>query len=440
VSKQVAQACNLPASIYVIVQELTQTCAAEAWLRTSVRLHGQGRQAASLRYSRLQTCATAHVVANEPRPPNLFAMQARAAIADGVGHFTIETVEVGEPLHDEVLVELKASGICHTDHASLNWKRPLVMGHEGAGVVRAIGPAVRRVKPGGRVVLNWAVPCGSCFQCQRGNAVLCERSKPAHVMEPSAAHAHPRGTLWRGMPVDRSFNIGTLSTLTLVREAAVEVLPEGVPFKSACIVGCGVMTGFGSAVNVAKVAPGSAVAVLGCGGVVLNIIQGARLNRADKIIAIDLRTSGLEKAKQFGATDLVQFDPEDKEFEQVAAEVRALTNGRGADYAFEATAVPALAFGPLRLVRDGGMALQVSVINDPVSVPMPWFMWNKTYVTPLYGGCVPSRDFPVIFEHYRRGNLKLDELVTRTYQLEELPEAMDDMLAGRNAKGVVVFS
>ena len=366
-------------------------------------------------------------------------MKAQAALANGTGQFTLETVDVAQPIADEVLVRIKAAGICHTDHASLNWKRPLVMGHEGAGVVQAVGPQVTHVRPGDSIVLNWAVPCGNCFQCRRGEPVLCEQSKPAHVMERSSAHAHPEGTTWRGKPVDRSFNIGTLSTFTLVRATAVTPLPAKVPFTSACIVGCGVMTGFGSAVNVAKVAAGSSVAVLGCGGVGLNVIQGARLSGADRIIAIDLRQSSLEQARRFGATDTVLTEPADTEFEKLRQAIKNLTGGRGADYAFEATSVPALAFSVLRLVRDGGMALQISGINDPVTVPMPWFMWNKTYLTPLYGGCVPARDFPRLFEHYRGGELKLDELVTRTYRLEQLGDALTDMLSGRNAKGVIVF-
>ena len=366
-------------------------------------------------------------------------MQSQAALADGAGKFSLETIEVAEPQGDEVLVEIKAAGICHTDYASLNWKRPLVMGHEGAGVVRAIGPDVTHVRPGARVMLNWAVPCGSCYQCRRGASVLCEHSRPAYVMERSSAHARPEGTLWRGQAVDRSFNIGTLSELTLVRAAAVTPLPDGVPFASACIVGCGVMTGFGSAVNVAQIAAGSTVAVLGCGGVGLNVIQGARLSGAARIIAIDLRDASLVQARRFGATHTLAAEPNDPQFDRLAEAVRQLTDGRGAEYAFEATAVPALAFAPLRLVRNGGMALQVSGSNEPATVPMPWFMWNKTYLTPLYGGCVPSRDFPRIFEHYRRGELMLDELVTRTYRLEELGRAMEDMLSGRNAKGAIVF-
>ena len=366
-------------------------------------------------------------------------MKARAAIADGHGHFSLDFIEVSAPRAGEVLVEMKAAGICHTDHASLSWNRPLIMGHEGAGVVRAIGTGVNHVWPGNPVLLNWAIPCGECFQCRRGDMVLCEESKPAYVMQPSAGHAHPQGTKWKGKPIDRSFNIGTLSTLTLVRAAAVTRLPDNVPFPSACIVGCGVMTGFGSAVNIAKVVAGSSVAVLGCGGVGLNVIQGARIAGAEKIIAIDSREPSLKQAQRFGATHTITADPTDAEFQKLAAAVRKLTNARGADYAFEATSTPACAFSPLRLVRNGGMALQVSGINDPVTVPMPWFMWNKTYITPLYGGCVPGRDFPKIFDHYKRGELKLDELVTRTYTLDQLPTAMDDMLTGRNAKGVIVF-
>jgi S-(hydroxymethyl)glutathione dehydrogenase/alcohol dehydrogenase len=366
-------------------------------------------------------------------------MNCVAAIADGYGSFSIEEIEVGAPREGEVVVQMKAAGICHTDHASLSWKRPLVMGHEGAGIVSAVGEGVTHVQVGDRVVLNWAIPCGRCFQCERGNEVLCETSKPAHVMKPSAGHAHRDGTRWHGDPVDRSFNLGTLCGYALVRKEAVTPIPESVPFTSACIVGCGVMTGFGSAVNVAQVQRGESVVVIGCGGVGLNVIQGARIAGAGRIIAVDANADALSRARELGATHVLAASHEDRELRIIAGKVRALTEGRGADYAFEATSVPALAFTPLRMIRDGGLALQVSGINDPVMVPMPWFMWNKRYVTPLYGGCVPSRDFPRIFSHYERGELRLDELVTRSYRLDQLGKALDDMLSGRNAKGVIVF-
>lgn len=363
----------------------------------------------------------------------------RGAIADGAGAFSIEDIAVGMPASDEVLVEIRAASICHTDHASLSWGRPLVMGHEGAGVVRAIGDAVSHVAVGDRVVLNWCIPCGECFQCRRGDTVLCETSRPAHVMERSRGHAHAEGTTWQGRPIDRSFNIGTLSGLTLVRKEAVTHVPAAVPLAVAAMMGCGVMTGVGSVLNIAQVQPGDRVAVLGCGGVGLNIVQAARLAGATTIIAIDTNPAALERARRFGATAVVQAAPGDVEMPRVVDAVRALTDGRGADHAFEATSVPALAFAPLLLVRDGGLALQVSGINDPVTVPMPWFMWNKRYVTPLYGGCQPARDFPRLFDHYLAGGLQLDELVTRTYRLDQLGEAIDDMLTGRNAKGVVLF-
>ncbi len=366
-------------------------------------------------------------------------MQCRAAVTDGKGKLTIETIEVNDPIGDEVLVEIKAAGICHTDHASLSWKRPLVMGHEGAGIIKAVGPDVQHVEPGERVLLNWAIPCHACSQCAQGNYVLCEKSKPGHVMERTEAHAHPEGSTWNGKPIDRSFNIGTLSKFTLVRAAAVTPFPDTVPFASACIVGCGVMTGFGSAVNAAKVKEGSTVAVLGCGGIGLNIIQGARIQKAARIIAIDQRKNALENAKLYGATHTIIAPKDDPQFEKLAKLVRDLNEGQEADYAFESTAVPSLAFAPLKLIRNGGMALQVSGINDAVSVPMPWFMWNKTYLTPLYGNCNPLRDFPRIFAQYETDNLILDELVTKTYELDQLPTAIDDMMNGRNAKGVILF-
>ncbi len=362
----------------------------------------------------------------------------RAAIADGNGGFSVSEISVGDPGPGEVLVEIKAAGICHTDHASLSWKRPLVMGHEGAGIVRSVGPDVGSVASGDRVVLNWAIPCGHCISCRRGDEVLCETSRPAHVMERSAGHARPEGTLWRGVPIDRSFNLGTLCGWALVRQEAVTRLPDGVPWASACIVGCGVMTGFGSAVNIARVQPGDLVVVIGCGGVGLNVIQGARICGAGRIVAVDTVPAALERAREFGATDVVLARRDDGNLDAASAEVRRLLGGRGADHAFEATAIPALAFAPLGMIRDGGMALQVSGINDAVSVEMPRFMWNKTYVTPLYGGCRPSRDFPRIFAHYLAGELRLDELVSRTYALDELGAAFGDMLAGRIAKGVVI--
>ena len=217
------------------------------------------------------------------------------------------------------------------------------------------GAACRTCDPAIAVVLNWCIPCGECFQCRRGETVLCETSRPAHVMERSRGHAHAEGTRWRGQPIDRSFNIGTLSGLTLVRKEAVTRMPDGVPFPVAAITGCGVMTGVGSALNVAQVQPGESVAVLGCGGVGLNVIQGARLAGASTIIAIDTNPVALARARQFGATHVVgRARRKTARLRTCVAAVRALTGRPWRRLRVRGHQRAWLAFVPLLLVRDGG--------------------------------------------------------------------------------------
>jgi S-(hydroxymethyl)glutathione dehydrogenase/alcohol dehydrogenase len=360
-----------------------------------------------------------------------------AVISDGSGSFAVREIDVSEPRPGEVLVELKASGVCHTDHDLIKAPFPLVLGHEGAGVVAAVGAGVRQVAPGDRVVLSWSIPCGSCFQCVEGNQHLCERHSPLTAR--LGGHAHLEGTTSGGRSVVRAFNLGTMSTHTLVREEAVVPIGVDISFAAASIVGCGVMTGFGSAVNAAAVRPGSSVAVLGCGGVGLNVVQGARVCGAKTIIAVDVRPARLDMAKRFGATHGIVAEPSDRELAAVAAEVRSLTAGRGADYAFECTAVPELGAAPLAMIRHGGTAVQVSGIEQPITVDMQLFEWDKTYINPLYGQCRPARDFPRIFDLYAAGTVLLDELVTATYPIDDVSRAFDDLLEGRNAKGVLVF-
>lgn len=346
-------------------------------------------------------------------------------------------IEVDDPGPGEVLVEIRASGVCHTDHDLLGVPVPFVLGHEGAGVVLAVGDGVTRVAAGDPVLLTWSLPCGRCFQCTEGNEHLCETYGP--LTAGLHGHAHRGGTRANGLPVLQAFALGTMSTHALVREQAVVPLPDDVPFASACIVGCGVMTGYGSAVNAAKVEPGSSVVVLGCGGVGLNVIQGARISGAGTIIAVDPKADRRDMALRFGATDALAPADGDDDLQGVAEQVRAMTGGRGADFSFECTAVPALGAAPLRMIRHGGTAVAVSGIEQPVTIDMQLFEWDKTYINPLYGQCRPSRDFPRIFTLYRRGELLLDELVTRTYALDEIGTAFDDLLAGRNAKGVLVL-
>ena len=370
------------------------------------------------------------------------SLRCKAAIAKGDGSYAIETIEVQNPKDDEVLVAVKAAGLCHTDHDSLNWGKPIVMGHEGAGIVTAIGPKVKSVKVGDSIILNWATPCGHCFQCENENEHICENNSPvvAGGNGYTDGHAHIEGTTWNGNTIERSFNIGTLSEYTLVKESAVVLNPiQDMSFSAASIVSCGVMTGFGSAVNTAQVEENSSAVVLGTGGVGLNVIQGIKVSKASKIIAIDVNQQRLDMAVEFGATHTILADRADKGLLKAAEKVKEMTGGRGADYAFECTAIPELGAAPLAMVRNAGTAVQVSGIEQEVLIDMSLFEWDKKYINPLYGKCNPQKDFPKIVEHYKKGEIKLDEMITRTYPLENLQQAFDDMLSGKNAKGVIVF-
>lgn len=361
----------------------------------------------------------------------------KAIIADGEGRFSLETIEVDPPAADEVRITMAAAGVCHTDHASLHWPGPLVMGHEGAGYVEAVGEGVEGLEVGQPVLLNWAIPCGHCYQCDHGAMALCERTHELDVAQLGNSRAHAGATRWRGQAIERSFHLGTFSSHALVRAEAVTPLPTTLSLDTACILGCAVMTGVGSVINVAAVAPGDTVAVLGCGGVGLNVIQGARIAGARTIIAIDRVAARLERARVLGATHALMPTASEAGHAQLIAEVRALTGGRGVDHAFEATGVPALAFMPLKLARNGGNALQVSGAHGPASLQLTDLFWNKRYLAPLYGGCVPVRDFPRLFDWVAQGQLELDALISHHYPIEALDSAFDDMLTGRSSKGVL---
>lgn len=356
-------------------------------------------------------------------------MDVQAAVTNGDGAFAIETIGIDPPARGEVMVAIRASGVCHTDWDSLRWKKRLVLGHEGAGDVLAVGEGVTHFAPGDRIMLNWAIPCGVCFQCQRGNESICEDRGTV----PDERYHHKHG------PLNASFSLGTMATHAIVPEAAVLKLPSGVPYEVAAIMGCAVMTGFGSAVNTAQVAEGSTVVVLGCGGVGLSTILGALYRKAGRVIAVDVNPARLQFAMQFGATETLLADRNDKGLLDAAKEVKRRNGGRGVDYAFECTAVPELGSAPLAMVRSAGTAVGVSGIEQVVPVDMELFEWNKTYINPLYGSCRPQRDFPLLIDLYLKKQLPLDAMVTRTYALGSLDQALKDMHAGINSKGVLVF-
>ncbi|GLR19980.1 Zn-dependent alcohol dehydrogenase [Portibacter lacus] len=369
-------------------------------------------------------------------------LESKSAVAHGDGNFTIEKVMLSDPQSDEVIVQMKAAGLCHTDYDSLTWGKPIVMGHEGAGIVYQVGKEVSDFKIGDQVILNWATPCMTCFQCQEGNQHICENNSPvvAGGNGYTQGHAHIEGSKWKGQNIERSFNLGTMSEFTIVKESAlVKVNDDDLNFSAAAIISCGVMTGYGSVVNSAQLKAGSSAVVLGCGGVGLNVIQACRISGAAMIIAIDINPEKLQLAMNFGATHTILAEKEDKGLIAASHKVVDMLGGRGADYAFECTAIPQLGAAPLAMIRNAGTAVQVSGIEEEITMDMRLFEWDKIYINPLYGKCRPQIDFPKLMRLYKNGSLKLDEMITRSYRLEELAMAFDDLLLGKNAKSVITF-
>ena len=363
-------------------------------------------------------------------------------MADGKGEIRLDEIEVGGPGPGEVLVRVVASGVCHTDHQILHEGFEGILGHEAAGVVEAVGDGVGGLAPGDHVVSNWALFCGECVQCRDGRDNLCEVYNPVIAGFGSAGHAAPERTT-TGMgartPLVRAFHVGSLSTYTVMRAPGLIRIPDDVSLTSVCMVGCGVATGFCSVSNAAAMHKGATVVVLGCGGVGLGAVQAARIGGAARIVAVDLSPERLDVAERVGATDVLQSSRDDHGLLDASEQVKAMLGGRGADYAFECTAVPALGAAPLAMVHNGGTAVQVSGIEEDLTIDMRLFEWDKTYLNPLYGACHPAQDLPRLVELYRRGELFLDELVAATYALDDIERAIDDMLAGAPGKCVVVM-
>jgi S-(hydroxymethyl)glutathione dehydrogenase/alcohol dehydrogenase len=271
----------------------------------------------------------------------------------------IDTLDLKPPREDEVVVKVVASGVCHSDLSVVKMVIPLpppiVLGHEGAGIVEEIGKGVTGLKPGDHVVLSWVEACGRCHWCIDGRAHLCDTGIRSAMAGQEAVFEKD------GIDVSRMAGVASFAERTVVRATACVKIPDDVPLDCACLVGCGVMTGVGAAVNTAKVRPGDTVAVFGCGGVGLNVIQGAAICGASRIIAVDLVDRKLTMAKQFGATDVVDAkgDPVDA--------IRGLTGGLGVDVAFEVIGAPAVIQQAFQAAKRGGKAVVVGVprMGDP---------------------------------------------------------------------------
>jgi len=361
----------------------------------------------------------------------------RAAVLNAVGApLTIDTLDLAPLQAGDVLVRIRASGLCHTDleviQGTLAYPLPIVLGHEGAGVVEAVGSAVTSVRPGDHVVCSWNPHCGHCFYCERGVPILCE---PYKRNEPKGKLLDGTSRLSRdGAPVNHFFTTSTHAELTIVPESGAIAIPKEIAFDRACIIGCGVMTGIGAAVRKARVAPGASVLVIGCGAVGLNVVQGARLAGAATIIAGDVGEVRLARARRFGATHGV-----DVTAEGALDAVRALTGGRGADYVFEAAGHASAFRLAVEAVRPAGEVVWLGKINVDAEVAFRWgsLMGEKRIVRSSYGDALPKRDFPWIVEQYLQGRILLDELITRRIALDEINDGFADLANGIGTRTVI---
>lgn len=358
----------------------------------------------------------------------------KAAICREFGKpLTIEEIGIGKPGPAEVLVDVKACAICHSDisYAEGAWggALPAVYGHEAAGIVAAVGSEVEGFKKGDHVVVTLIRSCGHCHYCNQGSRVMCEEVFPLDRESPIAAGD--------GSPLVQAMRTGAFAEKVIVHASQIVQIPRDMPFAEASLLACGVITGYGAVVNTAKVRPGQAVAVVGCGGVGLNAVQGAAIAGASTIVAIDLDDGKLEAARSFGATHAV--NPARERARDI---IRELTEGRGVDFVFVTVgAKPAFDRAFDYITKNGS----VVVVGMPASGVMAEYdpgtlaAWNQKIVGSKMGEATIAVDIPELVEHYRAGRLKLDELVTARYPLEQINEAIAAVNAGKALRNVIVF-
>jgi S-(hydroxymethyl)mycothiol dehydrogenase len=365
-------------------------------------------------------------------------IEGRAAVLNEVGRdVEIEEIVVDDPGPGEVAVKLAASGVCHTDlHVKnmngLGMAFPILLGHEGAGTIAAVGEGVTGLEVGDPVVIAYRAPCGTCPACLRGDLRRCW----AALRPKQRIHRKRDGAL-----MSQVLRCGTFSTHTVVHHKAAIKMPAEMPLDKACLIACGVITGVGAALNTAPIFAGANVAVFGCGGVGISVVQGARLAHAKRIIAVDLSDTKLAWAKDFGATDTVNAGRED-----AVARVREIADGVGVDFAYEAVGIPLTIEQAVASLAYAGTAVHIGLPADEQHVNLNFgnidtgVYWNKATIKVCHcGDTLPSHDFPLLAQLYLQGKLKLDEMVTRTIALEDVNEAFHAMETGDVLRSVIKF-
>ena len=346
---------------------------------------------------------------------------------------TIETIEIAGPGKGEILVDVKACAICHSDisYAEGAWggTLPAVYGHEAAGIVAETGPGVSGIEAGDRVVVTLIRSCGHCYYCSQGSQVMCEEVFPLDEKSPLATAD--------GTPLVQAMRTGAFAEKIVVHESQAVKVPADMPFEEASLLACGVITGVGAVVNTAKAKPGQAVAVVGCGGVGLNSIQGAAIAGAGTIVAIDLGDEKLEAARRFGATHAINPAKED-----AAATIKTLTDGRGVDVVFVTVGAKAAFDRAFDYITKNGAIIVVGMPPSGVLAeydPGTIAAWNQKILGSKMGETVIATDIPMLVDHYQAGRLKLSELITKRYPLNEINQAIAAVNAGTALRNVIVF-
>jgi len=363
----------------------------------------------------------------------------RAAVLHEVGKpLSIEEVEIDSPKEREVLVRVVASGICHSDysvaHGVLRSPLPVVLGHEAAGIVEEIGPSVHDFEPGDHVIASLTPACGACPMCREEKPFLCHQT--VATMGFSTMLDGTTRLRAAGKPTHQLCAIASFAEYAVIPEGSLVKVDGDVPLEKVCLIGCGVTTGMGAALNTARVATGTTVAVIGCGGVGLSIIQGARIAGAKTIIAIDPIGEKRKLALSVGATHAL--DP--TEGDPVKA-VREICSG-GVHYAFEALGRTQTIEQAWAMTRATGLAVVVGVpkVSDEVKLRVGGFLQQKAIMGSTYGSAVPRRDIPRFVDLYRKGELDLDSMITSRIRLDDVNQALDAMGRGEGARSVVVFA
>ena len=355
----------------------------------------------------------------------------RAAVYRGAGKpVAIEDVTVRDPRPGEVRVTIRAAGLCHSDlsviDGTIPYPVPVVLGHEGAGVVDAVGLGVTSVKEGDAVILSTLAHCGRCKACEVGRPTECRNAPNPKETQPFTVD---------GAPAYQFANTSAFVERTVVREQSAIPIDARVPFDRAALIGCGIMTGFGAVVNRARVETGASMAVFGLGGIGLSCVQAGLLSGASPIVAVDVVADKLDLAKRLGATHVVDATRADP-----VAAIRDLTHG-GADYTFEAVGSLPVIKQALDALGPGGTLTIVGVpkLGSSLDVVVHTLYQNKSILGCRYGAARPRRDFPLLADLYLGGRLKIDELITQHYGLDDFGRALDDLRSGQLARGVFRF-